>query len=104
MSNTNPTIRPILDLSDIESGANSLNNMFGNIGIGANINAIGNSMRQRNQNGDSEILASAIRDLNKNIGTSGNTYNINGITYDDGSSISDAVGMLIRAANIERRI
>ena len=105
ISEANPTIRPVLDLSDIESGANNLNGMFNNIGIGANLNAISLGMKQRNQNGNNDALISAINDLNKNMGTStGNTYNINGITYDDGSSISDAVGMLIRAANIERRI
>ena len=105
ISEANPTIRPILDLSDIESGANNLNGMFNNVGIGANLNAISLGMKQRNQNGNNEALISAINDLNKNMGTStGNTYNINGITYDDGSSISNAVGMLIRAANIERRI
>ena len=34
----------------------------------------------------------------------GNTYQINGITYDDGSNVVGAVETLVRAARIERRI
>ena len=34
---------------------------------------------------------------------SSNTYNINGITYDDGTNIANAVQTLITAARIERR-
>ena len=36
--------------------------------------------------------------------TSSTTYQINGITYDDGSNISNAVETLVRAARMERRI
>ena len=58
------------------------------------------------QNGvtNSDIV-SAIKDLKDNMPTTGNTsYNINGITYDDGSNIVNAVETLVRAARIERRI
>ena len=49
-------------------------------------------------------LISAINDLKRAInGYSGNEYNINGITYDDGSNISNAVKSIIRAAKVERR-
>ena len=39
-----------------------------------------------------------------NNSSGGNTYQINGITYDDGSNVRDAVETLIRASLIERRI
>ena len=46
-------------------------------------------------------LVNAINGLN---GTSvNNTYNVSGITYDDGSNVAAAVGSLIRAAKIDRR-
>ena len=32
-----------------------------------------------------------------------NSYTINGVTYDDGTNVSDAVGSLVRAIKIERR-
>lgn len=37
------------------------------------------------------------------VGGAGNTYIVNGLTYDDGSNVADAVSALIRAAKIERR-
>lgn len=61
-------------------------------------------MDVNNQNGNIEDIVSAINKLRKDIGNVGNTYNsINGITYDNGSEISEAVGTLVRAARIERR-
>ena len=32
------------------------------------------------------------------------TYQINGITYDDGSNISDAISTIVKAARIGRRV
>lgn len=61
-------------------------------------------MNQRNQNGSNADVVSAIKDLKKTIGNgSGDTYNINGVTYDDGSNVSNAVRTLVRAAKVERR-
>ena len=58
--------------------------------------------RQNGSNGD---VISAIKDLGSKLGNmSGNTYNVNGVTYDDGSNISDAVKALVHAARVERRI
>ena len=103
-----PTIRPVLDLSEIESGANSISGMFNNpsLGLMSNINAINAGMKSRNQNGINDDVVSAIddlrRDLNNNTGVT-NNYNVNGVTYDDGSNITEAVKTLIRAAVVERR-
>ena len=99
------TIRPVLDLSDVQSGAAAINGMLGipSVGVAANLNAISTGMRTYRQNGGDDIV-SAIDKLGKNLGnTTGDTYNINGITYDNGSEIQEAVSTLVRAARIERR-
>ena len=100
-----PTIRPVLDLSNVEAGARSLNGMLGDSQLSASLS--GDMSRSigtiQNGNNNRELL-SAIKDLQGNVGNSGDTYQINGITYDDGSAISSAVQTLIRAAKIERRM
>lgn len=99
------TIRPVLDLSEVQSGAAAINGMLGvpSVGVAANLNAISTGMRTYRQNGGDDIV-SAIDKLGKNLGnTTGDTYNINGITYDNGSEIQEAVSTLVRAARIERR-
>ena len=102
-----PTIRPVLDLSDVQSGAGTINSLFNaqhSVGLAANLNAISTSMAARNQNGVNDDVVSAISKLGKqlsNIG--GNAIHINGITYDDGSNVSNAVSEIIRAIRIERR-
>ncbi len=102
-----PTIRPVLDLSEIEAGAGAINSMVGgtaSIGVMSNINAI-STMMNRRQNGSSNDVISAIKDLGRTLGNaSGNTYTINGITYDDGSNVSEAIRTLVRAAKVERRM
>jgi len=103
-----PTIRPVLDLSNVKSGAASINGMLNNqsVGISSNINAISNMMNQRNQNGTNNDIVSAVDRLYRKLDNVGGntTYNVNGITYDDGSNVSNAISALIRAANLERRI
>jgi len=99
------TIRPVLDLSDVQSGAAAINGMLGvpSVGVAANLNAISTGMRTYRQNGGDDVV-SAIDKLGKNLGnTTGDTYNINGITYDNGSEIQEAVSTLVRAVRIERR-
>lgn len=101
-----PTIRPVLDLSDVKNGATTLNGMFSNplIAPTSNMRAISVMMKENSQNGNIDDVVSAVNKLRKDLGNVGNTYNsINGITYDNGSEISEAVGTLIRAARIERR-
>ena len=101
-----PTIRPVLDLSDVRAGASSISGMFGanpSIGVMSNVRAI-TSMMNGNQNGGNDDVISAIKDLgNKISGKTGDTYQINGITYDDDSNVSDAVATLVRAVRVERR-
>lgn len=105
---TNPTIRPVLDLSDIASGVTTMGSMLdvnSSVGVMANVGAISSMMNNRNQNGSNDDVVSAINKLSKQLGNlGGNTYNVNGITYDDGSNISDAVQSIVRAARVGRRI
>lgn len=103
-----PTIRPVLDLSDVESGVGYLSGMFNNgpsIGVMSNLRAISSGMSTQNQNGTNSDVVSAIDKLRRDLGNvKGDTYNVNGITYDDGSNITDAVKTLVRAARQERRM
>lgn len=101
-----PTIRPVMDLSEMRSGISSINGMLAGVnGEQFTVNGVygaANGFQARISN-DGEIV-SAINKLEKAVGESqGNTYNVNGITYDDGTNISTAIEMLIRAAEIERR-
>jgi hypothetical protein len=48
-------------------------------------------------------LIGAINCLSALIGNTGNVYNVNGLTYDDGSNVSSAVRSLIHAAKIGGR-
>ena len=104
----NPTIRPVLDLSDVRSGVGAIGNMLdigSSVGVSTNIGDVNAAMSRLNQNGTNAEIVSAINKLRKDLGNVGNTsYNINGITYDDGSNISDAVQTLVRAARVGRRV
>ena len=93
-------------MCDVKNGATTLNGMFSNplIAPTSNMRAISVMMKENSQNGNIDDVVSAVNKLRKDLGNVGNTYNsINGITYDNGSEISEAVGTLIRAARIERR-
>lgn len=105
--NIQPTIRPVLDLSDVRAGAGAIDSLFSmgaSVGVMSNVGAI-STMMNRRQNGTGNEVVSAINDLKRSIGqSSGNVYTINGVTYDDGSNVSNAVEALVRAARIERRV
>lgn len=102
-----PTIRPVLDLADVRAGAGSIGNLLNigsSVGVLANVGAISSTMNRNGQNGKNGEVVGAINRLRKDLGNVGNnTYNINGVTYDDGSNVSDAVKVLVRAAKVERR-
>lgn len=104
--NTQPTIRPIVDLSNVENSSDAISNMLAmdpTVSAFSNVHSI-SAMMNRNQNSANDDVVSAIKDLGKTIGkASGDTYQINGITYDSGSEVSDAIQTLIRASIIEGR-
>ena len=100
-------IKPVLDLTNFKSGVNDMDNIISlrtpNRTIN-NANSI-SSIIEQNQNNEKGDLLSAIKGLsNKLDNLSGDTYNINGITYDDGSAVQDAIKTLVRAAKIKGRV
>ena len=101
------TIHPVLDMSDINSGIGYIDGLLNtNKTIGLSTIGIApiNTADVVNQNRFNTDVIKAIDSLRKEIGTTNvNTYNLNGITYDDGSNVADAIQTLVRAANIERR-
>lgn len=103
---TTPTIRPVLDLTNVKATAGKLNGLFTDPAFNplANLRAIGNISARNNQNGNSDEVVRAINRLGKSLNNVGNTYNsIEGVTYDNGSEISNAVETLVRAATVGRR-
>ena len=105
---TQPTIRPVVDLSDVEASSGRINGLFGqsiSLGVSANSAGVVSAMMSNNSQNGNEDVVSAIDKLRKELGNvGGTTYKIDGITYDDGSNITNAVKSLVRAAKIERRI
>lgn len=103
-----PTIRPVVDMSSVNASARDMNQLLGgniNLGLSAQLNAINARMRSRNQNSGNADVISAIAGLRKEIsGISKPTYQIDGITYDNNSSISSAIETLVDAVITERRI
>lgn len=100
-------IKPVLDLTNFKSGVSDMDNIISlrtpNRTIN-NANSI-SSIIEQNQNNENSDLLSAIKGLsNKLDNLSGDTYNINGITYDDGSAVQDAIKTLVRAAKIKGRV
>ncbi len=102
-----PTIRPILDLTDVESGANIVDDMFNRdftMGGISNARAISVMMKNGNQNGTNKDVVAAINKLNKKLdNVGGTTNNINGVNYGDDSELTNAVKQIVRAARVERR-
>ena len=104
---TQPTIRPVLDLTDVNDGARTISDLFNNgssLGLMTNIGAVSSMMSKNGQNGTDSEVVSEIKKLRKDIGKiEHSTVSINGITYDDGSNINSAIETIVRAAKVERR-
>lgn len=101
-----PKITPVLDLSNVMEGNKLLNNMIADhdMQINARSGSIAGSVGKIQNRYDNSDVISALKDLKDNLNTGGPSYTVNGITYDDGSNIVNAVESLVRAARIERRI
>lgn len=101
-----PTIRPVLDLSEVTAGAGAINGMFDmqpSVGVMSNVGAISSMMGGRQNGGNGDVI-SAIKDLGNKIGSStGDTYTVGNVTYDDGSNVANTVKSLTRAVRVERR-
>ena len=105
--NMNPTIRPVMDLSDIQNGVNYINTSLSGM---TNSNILGQASRlsrafsTNRQNGTTDGVIRELSKLRGDIQTMPvNQYTVNGITYDDGTAIAGSVQELIRATRIERR-
>ena len=104
----NPTIRPVLDLSDVKNGADSINSLFDNtvpMSVLGRVDSINRSMNDRIQNGTFNDVVKAVDRLRAGLSEIGGpSYTINGITYDDGTNIANTIGDLTRQIRIERRV
>jgi hypothetical protein len=104
----NPKITPVLDLSDVKNGANTIDRMLSGItpmtAIG-DISAISSSMARTNQNGSASDIVDELKALRKELGNvSGDSYMIGDVRYDDDSTVSNAVRDLIHATKVESRV
>ena len=102
-----PTITPVVDMSNVENSASTIDSLFSgdhSFGVKQFASPAINRMRSRNQNDGNADVVSAINKLRGDIsGMSKPTYQIDGITYDDRSSVADAIDTLIDAIVVERR-
>ena len=105
--NTQPTIKPVVDLSNVKTGVAAISGMFSanpSMELLTNIGSINSTMNRRLQNRDNNDVVSAINDLKKAIGNNpSNVYQIGDVSYGDDSAISNAVLELIGAITRERR-
>jgi len=106
---TNPTIRPVIDLTDLKKGTYAMNSLLGTRTLDVTTNVtnarrVSTGMQSRDVVDNSDVV-NAIDGLRKTLsGKVGNTYNsIGGITYDDGSNVTTAIKEIVRAAKMERR-
>ena len=104
--NSNPTITPILDLSSVKRSASALNGLLGTDPLTATLQraaSVGDVSPAR-QNDYVGKIAKTISELKQIVDGAGNTYIIDGITYDDGSNVSSAIETLVRTTRLERRV
>ena len=102
-----PVITPVLDLTEIQNGALAMGNMLAfndPIAVTGNLNAISANMYNRGATNDDLLyaLSSLQRTFEANP-REANTYIVDGVTYDDGSNITDAVRTLVNATVVQRR-
>ena len=104
----NPTITPVLDLSNVERNSRRIGDLVsgnGTLSLSTNNASLMTKSIGQIQNGpDNSDIVSALNDLKASMADNRPSYTVNGITYDDGSNITSAVETLVRAAKIERRI
>lgn len=102
-----PTITPVVDMSGVYASTRDIDQIFGarSFGVSGNLDAVNRMFSTRQNGSDNSDIISALDKLGKGIQEMPrNDYHINGVTYDDGSNVSNAVGSLVRALRIEGRI
>ena len=109
LENIQPQISPVVDMSNVTRSAGMINDMLSfddSLSVMTDLRAISGTINRSRQNGGNSDIIGELRKLRsvmENI-PAGNTTNINGVTYDDGSAVGDAVGTLIRAIVMEGRM
>jgi tape measure domain-containing protein len=104
---TQPTIRPVVDLSELKASTSAISSLFGDTGVGvmANVGAVNSMMNSRSQNGANDDVVSAIDKLRKDFNDMDHaSYTIGGITYGEGTEVANAIKTLVHAAKRERRV
>ncbi|MGM9968903.1 MAG: hypothetical protein ACI35S_00735 [Anaeroplasma sp.] len=108
INSDNLTIRPVLDLTNVESGMSKLNRMVTDSpainGSLSMANSIYSDMNSYKNYYDDRLISLVDSINNKMDNDSGNVININGITYSDGSEVQNAIETLLRATKIKGRI
>lgn len=104
-----PVIAPIMDLSNIKNGSKTIGQLMSNqsdLQLKASFaGGLTKGMRTVQNGNDNGDIIAALKDLgNKIVGSGGDTNIVNGVSYNDGSNVSEAIKTLTRAATIERRI
>ena len=101
---TQPTIRPVLDLTEVETGVNAISSMLNtneSLGVSANVDSV-NAMVRNRQNGGDDLLT-AIDKLTKKLeGIRGDSYMIGEVNYTEDDGVADAFQTIIQAARLER--
>ena len=86
-----PTIRPVLDLSDISNGVGAINGMFDmqpSVGVMSDVRSVSAMMNSR-QNGNAELL-SAVKGLRKDIADSNGGVSVDvHLDYNAGSDANE---------------
>ena len=104
----NPTISPVLNLSNVRAGVRAIGNMMdmgASVGVMANLSAINSTMNHRNQNGANDDVIRAIDRLGSGLGSqTGDTYNINGLSYSNNAELEDALKVIMRYMTVEGRV
>ena len=97
-----PVIRPVLDLSEIQNGASAISDILGDAEpLTSNFEAISENVRDIRRRATNDDIMSALTSIGAQKG--GDTYIIEGVTYDDGSNITNAVKTLVHGVKVGRR-
>lgn len=105
---SNPTVRPVLDLSDVERGASAVGSLFGTVDVAysaSQARAASKADFARIQNGFDSGLSDSIERLNRKLdGVGGPSYTINGMSFEQGTGVAEAFDALRRSLVMEGRV
>lgn len=111
-----PTITPVVDLSNVNSGSRQINGAFSELMTGINgqstftarnAQIVNANLNAKLQNGttNSDVVA-ALNNLRTELINRPQVVNnnsVNGLTYDDGSNIASAIGAIVNGVEMQTR-